>query len=319
MIMSGGNHRYMDNHKETAGAARLSVYSNVSLLVLKLAVGFMMGSVAVLSEAIHSGMDLVAALFANYSIRRAGKPADRDHRFGHGKFENVSGTVEAMLIALAAAIILFEAGKKLLFGGTLDYLGPGIAVMGVSSVANFLISRRLMYVAKKAESIALEADAYHLSTDVLTSVGVFAGLVLIQLTGNAIFDPLLAIVVAVLILKASYDLTRRSLSGLMDSKLSDEEEEIIRSTISEHYPQFAGYHDLRTRMSGAERFVDLHLVVPRYQKVSDAHDFCDHIESDLKAKIPNLSLLIHMEPCDEGCEMCRKSGECKVNTKGKKR
>jgi len=143
---------------------------------------------------------------------------------------------------------------------------------------NFYVSRKIMKVAKHAESIALEADAYHLTTDVYTSIGVFIGLVLIRLTGNPIFDPLLAIIVALMILKASYDLTKRSISGIMDVKLSDTEEEQIRSIISEHYSDYAEFHDLRSRMSGAERFVDLHLVVPKNQPVIEAHEFCDHLE-----------------------------------------
>jgi len=308
------NNRYFAASKEIATAARLSVYSNTFLLFMKLAAGFFMGSISVLSEALHSGIDLLASFIASYSVRKAGRPADEMHKFGHGKFENISGMIESVLIFVASLVIISEAGRKILKGSGVELIGMGIFIMGVSAAVNFFISRRLMRVARRAESIALEADAYHLSTDVYTSAGVFLGLVLIMLTGNPIFDPILAIIVALFIIRSSYNLTRRSVWGLMDAKLSDKEENIIKTIIAEHYSQYAEYHDLRTRISGAERFVDLHLVVPKDQHVKDAHEFCDHLEKDIKQKIPNLSMLIHIEPCNEECEICRKLEECKEIT-----
>ena len=313
--MPDKNNKYFAAHKEITSVARLSIYSNTFLLFMKLAAGFLMGSISVLSEAVHSGIDLLAAVITNYSVKKAGKPADEVHKFGHGKFENVSGTVEAILIFIAAIIILYKAGEKILTRGEVEFVGAGIVIMGISIVVNFYVSRKIMKVARKAESIALEADAYHLTTDVYTSVGVFIGLVLIQITKNPIFDPVFAIIVALIILKASYDLTKRSVSGIMDVKLSDKEENIIKSIIAEHYSEYAEYHDLRTRISGAERFVDLHLVVPKNQHVADAHEFCDHLEKDIKEKIPNLSLLIHIEPCETDCEICRKLDVCKAPNK----
>lgn len=312
--MPDKNNKYFAAHKEITSVARLSIYSNTFLLLIKLAAGFMMGSISVLSEALHTGIDLMAAIIANYSVRKAGKPADDIHKFGHGKFENVSGTVEAILIFVAAIIILYKAGEKLIDPEKieLDFIGAGIVIMGVSTVVNFYVSGKIMKVAKRSESIALEADAYHLTTDVYTSVGVFIGLILIWITKNPIFDPIIAIIVALIIMKASYDLTKRSVSGIMDVKLSDSEEGIIKSIIAEHYSEYAEYHDLRSRMSGAERFVDLHLVVPKNQPVGEAHDFCDHLEKEIKEKIPNLSILIHIEPCEADCEICRKLEVCKL-------
>lgn len=306
------NNKYFAAHKEITSVARLSIYSNSLLLVMKLAVGFFIGSISILSEALHSGIDLLAAIIANYSVKKAGQPADDEHKFGHGKFENVSGTVEAILIFVVAIIILYKSSEKILGneGFEFEFIGIGIVVMGISAIVNFYVSARIMKVAKKAESIALEADAYHLTTDVYTSIGVFIGLILIQITKNPVYDPLLAIIVALIILKASYDLTKRSVSGIMDVKLSDKEEECIKSIIYEHYSQYAEYHNLRSRMSGAERFVDLHLVVPKKQLVVDAHDFCDHLEKDIKEKIPNLSILIHIEPCETDCEICKKLEVC---------
>ena len=310
--MPDKNNKYFAAHKEITAVARLSIYSNTLLLIIKLIVGIFMGSISVLSEALHSGIDLLAAIIANYSVKKAGQPADDEHKFGHGKYENVSGTIEAILIFVAAIIIIYTASEKIIQGKVIDneFIGIGIVVMGISAAVNLYVSRRIMAVAKRAESIALEADAYHLTTDVYTSIGVFIGLLLIKVTGNSIFDPVMAIIVGIIILKASYDLTRRSVSGIMDVKLSDKEEEIIKSIIHDHYSQYAEYHNLRSRMSGAERFVDLHLVVPKNQNVVDAHDFCDHLEKEIKEKIANLSILIHIEPCKTECEICMKLDVC---------
>lgn len=310
--MPESNHKYFAAHKEITTVARLSIYSNTLLLVMKLVVGIFLGSISVLSEALHSGIDLLAAVIANYSVKKAGQPADDEHKFGHGKFENVSGTIEAILIFIAAIIIIYKASDSIINKTDIkeEFIAIGIVVMGISAIVNFYVSRKIMKVAKKAESIALEADAYHLTTDVYTSVGVFIGLVLIQLTGDSIYDPVMAIIVGIIILKASYDLTKRSVSGIMDVKLSDTEEDLIKSIIQDHYSQYAEYHNLRSRMSGAERFVDLHLVVPKNQNVVEAHDFCDHLEKEIKAKIPNLSILIHIEPCKTDCDICKKLDVC---------
>ncbi len=310
--MADKNSKYFSAHSEITSVARFSIYSNSLLLLMKFVVGLLSGSISILSEALHSGIDLMAAAIANYSVKKAGQPADNEHKFGHGKFENVSGTIEAILIFIAAIVILYESAQKILGKGEINYnlIGAGIAVMGISAIVNFYVSARIMKVAKKTESIALEADAYHLTTDVYTSIGVFVGLILIKVTNIPVFDPLIAIIVAIIILKASYDLTKRSVSGIMDERLSDKEEETIKSIIKQHYSQYAEFHNLRSRMSGAERFVDLHLVVPRNQHVVDAHDFCDHLEKDIKEKIPNLSILIHVEPCETDCEICKKLDVC---------
>lgn len=311
------NNKYLASHKELTSVARLSIYSNTFLLLIKLAIGIIMGSISVISEALHSGIDLIASVIANYSVRQAVKPADEKHEFGHGKFENLSGTIEAALIFLAAMIILYKAGEKILQGSTVEYLGAGIIIMGISAVINFFVSKKIMKIAKKAESIALEADAYHLKTDVYTSAGVFGGLILIKIFKNPVFDPILAVIVALIIMKTALDLTKRSAQGLMDAKLSDEEEEIIRLIITEHYSRYAGYHDLRTRLAGAERHVDLHLVVPKDLSVADAHELCDHLERDIKEKIPNLSILIHIEPCETECKICKKPDICNLPEKSR--
>jgi cation diffusion facilitator family transporter len=288
--------------------ARLSVISNTGLVLMKFVVGFAIGSVSIISEAIHSSMDLIASVIAFFSVRKSSEPPDAAHSFGHGKFEDISGFIEALLIFVAAVLIIYEAATKLLGHATAE-LRPellifGIAVMGISALANWYVSHRLFMVAKQSESIALESDAWHLRTDVYTSLGVFAGLVLIKLTGNPIFDPLFALGVAVVIMKAAYDLTKRSLSDLIDHSIPEADEKRIREIICEHSSIYAGFHDLKTRRSGPEIFIEFHLVVPGNISVVNSHDLTDHLEADLNTEYPRVTITIHVEPCNEGCTRC---------------
>jgi len=298
-------------NKEKTSVARLSIISNLTLVILKLAVGILIGSVSVISEAIHSGIDLVAAIIAYFSVRESSRPPDEEHEFGHGKIENISGTVEAVLIFIAAGLIIWEAYNKLVHGVVMEDVSLGIVVMLISTLANFLVSQKLLQTAKKTDSIALEADGQHLRTDVLTSLGIFAGLVAIKLTGIAILDPILAILVALFILKAAVELTIKSVKDLMDIRLSKEEEDEIRQIISDHAGEYVEFHELRTRKSGSDRFVDLHLVVHKKLSIEKAHGIADHIENDIKERFPRASVIIHVEPCAETmgkCSIC--DGEC---------
>ncbi|OPY29396.1 MAG: ferrous iron efflux protein F [Methanocella sp. PtaU1.Bin125] len=296
-----------DMNREKTGIARLSIASNSLLVVTKLVVGFMIGSVSVISEAIHSGIDLMAAVIAYYSVRKSSEPPDSEHTFGHGKYENISGTIEALLIFAAALLIIYEAYQKLTHGVTLEDVNLGIAVMALSAIVNFYVSSRLMKTARRTESIALEADAWHLRTDVLTSLGIFAGLIAIKLTGWTILDPLFAILVALFILKAAFELTIKSVKDLMDVQLPDAEVAEIERIIKDHSGKFAGFHELRTRRSGSDRFVDLHLVVSRDMSVEQAHGLADHIEHDITVRFPRTSVITHVEPCDNGqtCKGCQ--------------
>jgi cation diffusion facilitator family transporter len=315
-MSSSSDKESLDQLKQNT--ARLSVLSNTSLVLMKFIVGFAIGSVSIISEAIHSSMDLIAAVIAFFSVRKSAEPPDADHSFGHGKFEDMSGFIEALLIFVAALLIIYEAVLKLL-GLTTIELQPGmlifgIAVMGISALANWYVSHRLFIVAKKAESIALESDAWHLRTDIYTSLGVFAGLVLITLTGNPIFDPLVALCVAVVIMKAAYDLTKRSVSDLIDHSIPQTDETRIKEIICEHSSVYAGFHDLKTRRSGPEIFIEFHLVVPGDISVTQSHDLTDHLEADLNTEYPRAMITIHVEPCSEG--KCNRCGEfCTYNEK----
>lgn len=280
-------------------AAGLSILSNSVLVALKLAVGVIMGSVSVISEGVHSAVDLLAAIIAFFSIRAAAKPADEEHEFGHGKIENISGTVEALLIFGAAGYIIYESIDKIVNRARPEFLTAGIAVMAVSLLANFFVSRHLHKVAHKDDSIALEADAWHLATDVYTSLGVMAGLIAVQVTHWYILDPVIAIGVAMLILRAAWNITFKSVRGLIDTRLPEAEEDIITTSIMEHVGELAGFHELRTRKSGSQRYIDLHLVMPKKVTVEEAHKLCDHLEEDIKSKLPGGVVTIHCEPCDQ--------------------
>lgn len=298
-------------NREKTSIARLSIISNATLVILKLAVGVMIGSVSVISEAIHSGIDLVAAVIAYFSVKQSGQPPDTEHAFGHGKIENVSGAVEAVLISIAAALIIKEAYDKLVHGVVIEDVSLGILVMLLSVLVNYFVSEKLIKTAKRTDSIALEADGWHLRTDVFTSLGIFGGLVAIKLTGIAILDPILAILVALFILKAAAELTIKSVKDLLDIRLSKEEEDEIKRAISKYAGSYVEFHDLRTRKSGSDRFVDLHLVVHKKLNVEKAHNLSDSIENDIKERFPRTSVIIHIEPCMETVGNCKEcDGEC---------
>lgn len=299
---------------EKIKTARLSIASNTVLTLGKLVVGISMNSVSVISEAIHSGLDLMAALIAFFSIREASKPADERHRYGHGKFENLAGIIEALLILVAAAMIILNSYPKLSKGVEIHSLGLGAVVMGVSATVNFLVSRELMRVARRTESPALAADAWHLRTDVYTSLSVFGGIIAIKLTGMAILDPLVAMAVALLIIKAAVELIRDSMRSILDVRLPEAEERMIREVLEKHSSQFVEFHELRTRKAGSQRYVDLHLVVPREWAINKVHSLCDDIERDIGNKLRDAYVLIHTEPCGRQCEACRQVAENKKNS-----
>lgn len=286
----------------------LSVVSNSFLVLLKLTVGVLIGSVAVISEAIHSGVDLVASFIALFAIGVAGKPADKGHPFGHGKAENISGTVEALLIFAAAGWIIFEAVRKLIRAEHVQAIGWGVAIMLVSTIANLAVSHRLFKVGRETHSMALIADAWHLRTDVWTSVGVMASLLAIWV-GEALFpraylhwlDPAAALLVAAMIIKAAYQLTLESGKDLMDASLPVDEEMWIREYISSFRPVVRGFHKLKTRKSGRERFVEVHLLVQADMSVEESHRITDIISDQIKIRFPHSNVLIHIEPCSADC------------------
>ncbi len=297
----------MDVAERKVAVASLSVLSNSFLVALKLVVGLLMGSISVLSEAIHSGIDLVAALVARYSVKRSAEPADKDHAYGHGKYENLSGFFEGALIFLAAAVIVYEASGRLFDATEVEMLGVGMLVMAISAGVNIVVSRKLLRVARETESLALEADAYHLMTDVWTSAGVFVALGVILVTGWQVVDPLVAMVVAALIFRAAFDITKRSCDGLLDRSLPEHEVQSLEAIVKRHEAHFVEYHKLRTRKTGADRQVDLHVTFPRDMTVVDSHRLVERMEREIRDALPRCTVVVHVEPCAKDCESCRMS------------
>lgn len=274
--------------------ARLSILSNTCLIIIKLAVGLASGSVSIISEAIHSSMDLMAAVIAFFSVKVSDNPPDSRHPYGHGKVENISGVIEAILIFVAAIWIIVEAIKKLMGEAIeLDSIAIGSVVMLISAIVNIIVSRRLYKVARETKSVALEADALHLKTDVFTSLGVAVGLGLIILTGINWLDPVIAILVAFFIIRESYVLLKKAFTPLLDEAWENDDIDDLEKTLNELN---VNYHELRTRVAGNYRFLDLHMDVPRDLSVESAHKYCDMIEDKLTTKFENLNVTIHVEP-----------------------
>jgi len=286
------------------GAAGLAVLFNVLLILLKVVVGVISGSVSVIAQAIDSFLDLFASLFNFFCLRFAARPADREHPFGHGKMESISGVVQAVLIFAAAAYILYQAITRIISGAEIEYVTAGIGVMAACIVVDIFLSRYLLSVARKTDSVALEAYARNITTDIFTMSGVLLGLAIVWGTGYNIVDPIIAIGVSLLILKTAYDVLRKSFPHLIDVKLPEDEEGIIETCIGEHMGEVAGYHKLRTRKSGSERYIELHVVMAADASVESSHALCDQLEDEIGKRLHEAHVTIHVEPCDRDCDSC---------------
>lgn len=290
--------RLMKNRPSKTGAARVSVISNTSLVILKGVVGVLTGSVSILAEAIHSAVDLLAAVIAYLAVCFADRPPDETHAYGHGKLENVSGVVEALLILAAAVYIGYESVIRVIHGSELERLGLAASVMLLSAVVNYFVSGLLFRVSRDTDSIALEADGHHLRLDVYTCLGVFAGLAAARVTGLHVIDSLLGLAIAVWVGWIGVGLSARAIGPLMDRQLPLAELERIVSIIREE-EDVLDFHKLRTRKSGAHRHVDVHLVVPSDMSLAEAHDLAEYIEDKIRAEFDNVFVLTHVEPEDE--------------------
>ncbi len=286
------------------GAAKLSLGVVIGLVGLKVVAGVFTGSLSVLAQAADSFLDVVAISITFFAVRIAVKPADREHPFGHGKVENVAAVVQAILIFTAGSLIIYFAIIRMMAGTTVVLTEAGIGVMLVSIVASIFLSRHLHKVSKSADSMALEANAHNIATDVYSAVAVMVGLIAVRLTGLSIIDPIIALLVSLFIFKVAFDVLRKSFGGLMDQKLPEAEENAIRLSIMEHGGDIVGFHELRTRKSGNQRYVDLHMVMPKEISIEDAHRLCDHLEEDIGNKLRHTSVTIHVEPCGEECHQC---------------
>ena len=296
------------------GAVRLSGIVVVCLVVLKVATSAVTGSLSIMAQAADSFLDLFAVGVTFLAIRIAAKPADAEHPFGHGKAENMAAIIQAVLILLAGGTIIYSSIVRIQTGAALAMTEAGMGVMAVSIAASIFLSRHLMKVARREDSMALEANARNIAADVYSAAAVLVGLLVVRLTGLSIIDPILAVLVALFILKVGYDVLRNSFGGLVDVKLPGEEEEIIQEAIREHFwkTEHEGYvldfHKLRTRKAGNQRYIDLHLIMPRKTSLEDAHRMCDHLEEVIESRLPRTDVTIHVEPCDDNCTEC--DAEC---------
>ncbi len=280
--------------------AQLSVIATLLLLILKLLVGMYTGTISILSEAIHSAVDLLATLIAYYAIRKSATSPDDNHHYGHGKFENVSGASEALLIVAAALWIIYEAYEKYSHANSPVFLEYGMIVMLVSIAVNYFVSHKMMTVAKQTGSPALEADALHLQTDIWTSGGILVGLFFLHITGWSWIDSAIAMIVAIVILKAGYSMIKKNISELTDISLPKEEEQLISQIINQH-DQVISIGQLRTRHSGSYRLIDMHLILDKHMPLDKAHAICDQLEATIKHHFGICDVMIHLEP-NEGKE-----------------
>ena len=290
--------------------AGLSITSNIILSALKIITGILSGSLSIISEAIHSLSDLFAAVLTLFSVIKSSKPADSDHPYGHGKYEDMSGFIEGGLIIFAALFIIYEATKKIVFGVTMDTENTlGIAVMFIAVVLNIIVSSLLFKVAKETNSISLYADGEHLRTDVYSSLGVLLGLILIKITGYSILDPVIAILVAVVIFKAGYTISQKAMSNLLDHSLPDENIDEIKKLIKEHSGiATLKKQSLKARQVGPTKDIDMILQFPDNTSICECHKICDEIEKQIQALYPHCSISIHSEPicykknCQKTCD-----------------
>lgn len=288
-------------------AAKLSIFAVSLLIVMKVAASIITGSIAIRADAIHSTIDLFGVIVGYIGIRISTKPPDERHPFGHGKAENIAGVVIAGLIAIAAGTIAYQAVQRLITGGTVELVTIGIYVTAAAIAINGIVSWYALRVARATDSVALEATARDMFADMLSSGAVLVGLILVRLTGITILDPIVALLVAILIARTAYLTMKKSFGGLMDIRLPRAEEDEIIACIREHGAQLAGFHQIRTRKAGSQRYIDFHLVVSKHISVEQAHQLCDKMEREIENRLSYTSVTIHVEPCDGKCEQCSTS------------
>jgi cation diffusion facilitator family transporter len=275
-----------------------SISSNAVLLAVKLVAGVLTGSVSVLSEAVHSATDLVASIVAFAAVRRSVSPPDESHNYGHGRFENLAGIFEGVILLGVGGWVIFGAVKGILNGAELERLGLGIAVMALSALVNLFVSGWLLRVARETDSRALEAEGYNLRTDVWGAAGVALGLLAALATGWTVLDPIIATLIGVVILWTALRLISGSARVLLDESLPEEELSLVESIINseeESNPKVRGYHKLRARKSGPQRHIDFHLQLKADTTLGEAHKISDGLEERIRHNLPNSDVLIHLE------------------------
>jgi cation diffusion facilitator family transporter len=279
--------------------AGLSVATSIVVIGLKFSAYLLTGSVGLLSDAVESVVNIVAALVALWVLAYSAAKPDAEHNFGHEKAEYFSSGIEGTLIFVAAGAIVWAAIPRLFAPHPLDQLGLGIALSVLASLANAGCAWIMLRAAREHRSITLEADARHLLTDVWTTVGVVVGVLLVKLTGWLVLDPIIAIAVALQILWTGWTLISRSFQGLMDRAIPDEDRAAIVEVLETLRHQGGDYHALRTRIAGAKSFVDVHVLVPGKMSVQAGHDLVERLEGDIRARLPHVEVLTHLEPLED--------------------
>ena len=290
-------------------AAKIAISTAISLAIIKVITGFATGSMALLSSAADSLLDIIMSFGNLLALRQANKPADDDHPYGHGKFETAATLLQSLLIAASGLFILSESIHRLQHGGNeLAHLNFGIAVLAFSSIASWFLSRYLKKVGIKTDSTALQADALHYATDVYSNAILLIGLIGVRLLGWNWVDPVLSIGVGCYILYAAFELLKGSMNDFLDAGLPEEQRREITECIINNESEITGYHNLRTRRSGKLKMIDFHLTFCRFKTIEEAHDSSDRIEKEIKDCIKNADVTIHLEPTE--CTSCPRCGHC---------
>jgi cation diffusion facilitator family transporter len=286
------------------GAANLLIGVVIGLILLKIIAGWISGSISVFAQAADSFLDLFAGLVTFFAVRIATKPADEEHPFGHGKVEDMAGMVQGVLLFIAAGLIIYSSVQRIINKTPIELAEAGMVAMVVSMVASVLLSRHLLKVSRATGSVVLEANARNITGDIYSTAAVLVGLLVVRLTGLSILDPIIAIGIAIYIAKIAYDAINKPLLGLVDASLPHSEQAVIKSCLAEQGNQIVGFHELRTRRSGNQRYIDLHLVMAKGISLERAHQVCDLLEVDIRLKLPRTNVTIHVEPCDGKCKQC---------------
>ncbi|MHC1578985.1 MAG: cation diffusion facilitator family transporter [Dehalococcoidia bacterium] len=287
-----------------AGASRLLIGVVLGLIIFKVVVSWLTGSISILAQAADSLFDLFAGVITFFAIRIAAKPADAEHPYGHGKVEDIAGVAQAILIFVAGGLVIYSATMRITEGSSIviEPAEAGVAVMALSIVVSIFLSRHLLSVSRTTGSVALEANARHIATDIYSASAVLVGLAIVRFTGLNIIDSVIAIGVAVYILKVAVDTIRRPISGLLDERLPLSQQRVIEGVLGEHSQEVFGFHALRTRRAGSQIYIDLHLVMARDISLEQAHQICDRIEGEIQSVLHGASVTIHPEPRNEEYE-----------------
>lgn len=290
-------------------AARYSVFTAVTLALMKFVVGLLTGSLAVIASAVDSLLDIVMSGVNFLAIRQAEQPADASHSFGHGKYETLATLIQSLVISASGGWILFEAVRRLNTGNIkIQQIGNGVVVLAISVAASFWISRYLRRVGKATDSSALQADALHFSMDIYTNGALLAGLLILSFVDAPWLDPVMSLLVALYILKQALELARHALRDMLDAELPDEVRNEVIRLVNDHHGELLDIHNLRTRRAGSQKLMDFHLTVCKHLTVQAAHDLADHLEEAIEKEIRGANVTIHVEPCRRpdcpGMEQC---------------